>query len=94
MTIFFGYDPGGGNANGVACLRRDGGVTSAADLGAAGNLYIGLGVCSVVFIVTSLIASLIIPRRTQWFRTAIRVVGSWLAALGLLLIGWALHGDR
>jgi hypothetical protein len=27
-----------------------------------------------------------------WMRIAVRVAGSWIAAIGLLLLGWALRG--
>ena len=50
-----------------------------------------LGVCAPVFVLSALIASLIVPLRTLWLRVAVRVAGSWLAALGLLLVGWALR---
>ena len=30
----------------------------------------------------------------QWTRIAVRVVGSWMAAMGLLMLGWFLHGGN
>jgi len=30
--------------------------------------------------------------RPPWTRIAVRVVGSWIAAIGLLLLGWGLRG--
>src|SRR5262249_45349399 len=59
--------------------------------GASSSFAGALGVCAAVFVVSTLTASLIVPLRIVWLRVAVRVVGSWLAALGLLLVGWALH---
>jgi hypothetical protein len=38
-----------------------------------------------------LIASLVVALREQWTQVAVRVAGSWIAASGLLMLGWALH---
>lgn len=50
-----------------------------------------LGDCAAVFVLMALTASLIVPLRLPWLRIVIRVAGSWLAALGLLLVGWAIR---
>jgi hypothetical protein len=34
----------------------------------------------------------VVPIRADWGRIAIRVVGSWVAAVGLLMFGWLLQG--
>lgn len=52
----------------------------------------GLGL--TVFVIVALGASLVIPLRLPWTRVAVRVAGSWVAASGLLLLGWTLHGMR
>jgi hypothetical protein len=49
------------------------------------------GDCTAVFVLIALPASLIVPLRLLWLRVVIRVVGSWLAALGLLLVGWVIR---
>jgi hydrogenase/urease accessory protein HupE len=68
-----------GYVNGVAMARPG--------LGALG--VVGIVVC--VFTLTALAASLVVPLRTVWARVAVRVAGSWVAAVGLLLGGWALR---
>jgi urease accessory protein len=50
---------------------------------------VGIVVC--VFTLTALAASLVVPLRAVWARVAVRVAGSWIAAVGLLLCGWALR---
>jgi hypothetical protein len=44
-----------------------------------------------VFALMALTASSIVPLRLLWLRIAVRVTGSWLAALGLVLMGWAIR---
>jgi hypothetical protein len=55
------------------------------------NLLPAFGALSTAFLLTAFGASLIVPLRILWLRIAARVAGSWLAALGLLLVGWAIH---
>ena len=47
------------------------------------------GAAMVVSLVVSRIAS---STRRPWQRVAVRVAGSWIAAVGLLYLGWALKG--
>jgi len=49
------------------------------------------GVVITVFILTALAASWSLPLKAMWARLAICVMGSWSAALGLLLVGWSIH---
>jgi urease accessory protein len=56
--------------------------------------YALLGLALAVFVVVALFASLVVPLREQWARVAVRVAGSWIAASGLLMLGWALHAAR
>lgn len=48
------------------------------------------GVAATVLIVALLLAALVASLRAAWSRIAVRVVGSWIAAVGMLLIGWML----
>jgi hypothetical protein len=45
-----------------------------------------------VFVMLALLASVSLPLRRMPAIIAVRVAGSWTAALGLLLVGWFLHG--
>ena len=51
-----------------------------------------LGLVSMVFVLVALCAAFVIRLRWTWTRIAVRVVGSWIAASGLLVLGWNLHG--
>lgn len=47
-----------------------------------------LGMTASVFAIFAIAASLTIPLKRLWIIVAARVGGSWIAALGLLLVGW------
>lgn len=51
-----------------------------------------LGLAATVFVVVVLVAALCVALRSPWARVAVRAVGSWIAASGLLLLGWSLRG--
>ncbi len=51
-----------------------------------------LGVGGAVFVAVALLAALAAWLRADTTRIALRVAGSWIAAVGLLLIGWQLRG--
>ncbi|HEX4241572.1 MAG TPA: hypothetical protein VHZ53_09185 [Steroidobacteraceae bacterium] len=67
------------------------GAMSAAAAGTAAGLAAIVGSSAAVFALMALTASSIVPLRLLWLRIAVRVTGSWLAALGLLLMGWAIR---
>jgi hydrogenase/urease accessory protein HupE len=50
-----------------------------------------LGLASVVFVLVALAAAIVVPLRAHWARIAVRVAGSWIAASGLLMLGWAIR---
>lgn len=47
-----------------------------------------LGMTASVFAIFAIAASFTIPLKQLWIIVAARVGGSWIAALGLLLVGW------
>jgi len=51
-----------------------------------------VGLASGVFVLVVLAAALVVPLRAQWTRIAVRVAGSWIAASGLLMLGWSFRG--
>lgn len=51
-----------------------------------------LGLASAVFVLVALAAAFAVHLRAAWARIAVRVIGSWIAASGLLLLGWSLRG--
>lgn len=51
-----------------------------------------LGLTAAVFVLVVLVAAFVIPLHAQWARIAVRVGGSWIAASGVLMIGWSVRG--
>ena len=50
------------------------------------------GAAATVLVLTLLIAALAVSLRAAWTRIALRVGGSWIAAVGMLMLGWLLQG--
>jgi len=51
-----------------------------------------VGIGAVTFVVVALVSAFVVSLRPLWARIAIRVAGSWVAAIGLLMLGWSLRG--
>ena len=49
------------------------------------------GIVSAIFVLTAIAAAFAVSLRAAWARVAVRVVGSWVAAIGLLMLGWSLR---
>ncbi len=73
----------------VGVLHGDlnGSAMSEAKLGALGLA----GIVATLFVIVALGAALVVALRAPWARIAVRVAGSWIAATGLLLLGWSLR---
>jgi len=50
-----------------------------------------LGLVFAVFVLIALSAAFVVRLRAHWAQIAVRVAGSWIAASGLLMLGWAVH---
>ena len=49
------------------------------------------GVAAALFVAVSLLAGQAASIRVLWVRVAVRVAGSWIVAIGLLMLGWAMR---
>jgi hypothetical protein len=49
------------------------------------------GAAIAPFLLVALLAGNVASVRAQWVRIAVRVAGSWIAASGLFMLGWALR---
>jgi hydrogenase/urease accessory protein HupE len=63
----------------------NGAAMSAARLGTLGLV----GIVSTLFLVFALTAAPVVTIQVPWGRIAVRVAGSWIVAIGLLLLGWS-----
>jgi len=50
-----------------------------------------LGTAVSAFVVVALAAALAVSLKREWTRIAVRVAGSWIAAIGLLMAAWSLR---
>lgn len=50
------------------------------------------GIVLAVLSIAVLTAAAVVPLTALWARVAVRVAGSWIAAVGLLMIGWTVQG--
>jgi urease accessory protein len=48
-----------------------------------------VGIVWAVFVLVALIAGQVASLRAAWARTAVRAAGSWIGAIGFLLLGWS-----
>ena len=70
-----------GLLNGAALAQANAGVV---------NL---LGIVSTVAIVLLLVSAAVMSLRPAWTRIAVRVAGSWVVAVGMLMFGWLFRGN-
>jgi hydrogenase/urease accessory protein HupE len=52
-----------------------------------------VGIASVVFVLVALASAFVVSLGATPTRIAVRVAGSWVAAIGLLMLGWNLRGS-
>jgi hydrogenase/urease accessory protein HupE len=53
-----------------------------------------LGIMATLFVLVALVAALVVALQRPWTRIVVRVTGSWIAAIGLLMLGWSLRGGN
>jgi urease accessory protein len=51
-----------------------------------------VGLAGAVFVLVVLVAAFVVRLQSHWARIAVRVGGSWIAASGVLMLGWSLRG--
>jgi len=69
------------------------GLSSGAGLVAAGAGFTSLGgVVLTVLLLALLISAAVAPLQVFWARVAVRIAGSWVVAVGMLMLGWMVHG--
>ena len=78
FTCIFGFL--NGILNGSAMTQAGGGILAL------------FGISVAVFVLIALVAALVVSLRAQSARIAVRVAGSWITAIGLLMLGWTYKG--
>lgn len=70
------------------------GGLNGAELGKAhSKLLVAVGTACAVFVAVALLAGQVATVRATWARVAVRAAASWVAASGLLMLGWSLRGS-
>ena len=54
------------------------------------GVYGLVGITAALFVLLTLLSSFVVSLKKNWPRIVIRVMGSWVAASGMLMIGWYL----
>jgi urease accessory protein len=77
----------------AALLGLSHGYLNGTGLGESGSaVLVVLGLVLAVFVLVALASAFVVRLRADWARIAVRVAGSWIAASGLLMLGWAVRG--
>jgi hydrogenase/urease accessory protein HupE len=69
-----------GFLNGTAMAQAGGGFLSL------------LGIAAAIFVIVALVSAFVVSIQRLWARIAVRVAGSWITAIGLLMLGWTYRG--
>ncbi len=51
------------------------------------------GITATLFVLVAIASAFVISLQAAWTRVAVRVTGSWIAAVGLLMLGWLVKGN-
>lgn len=69
------------------------GLLNGSALGVIGAGPLSLfGIAATVLIIALLVSAGVVSLRRAWTRIAVRVAGSWVAAVGMLMFGWLVRG--
>ena len=51
-----------------------------------------MGIMAALFVLVTIFSAIVVSLERPWSRIFIRVMGSWIAASGMLMVGWYLKG--
>lgn|GEM_PF-216001 len=52
-----------------------------------------IGIMATLFVIVGLVSAFVVSLKPAWARIVVRVAGSWVAAIGMLMFGWAMRGQ-
>jgi urease accessory protein len=73
----------------LTCGLLQGFFNGAALAGAGSSGLAAAGIACGVFVIVALVAGQVAALEKEWARIMVRVAGSWIGAIGLLMLGWA-----
>ena len=51
-----------------------------------------IGIMATLFVIVAIVSAFIVSLKKPWTRIVVRVAGSWVAAMGMLMFGWIFRG--
>ena len=51
-----------------------------------------IGIMASLFVILAIVSAFIVSLKKPWARIVVRVAGSWVAAIGMLMFGWLMRG--
>ena len=52
-----------------------------------------IGIMATLFVIITIVSAFIVSLKKPWTRIVVRVAGSWVAAIGMLMFGWLMRGQ-
>ncbi len=52
-----------------------------------------VGILATLFVIVTLVSAFVVSLKQSWSRIVVRVAGSWVAAMGMLMFGWMMGGQ-
>jgi hydrogenase/urease accessory protein HupE len=52
-----------------------------------------IGIMASLFVILAIVSAFIVSLKKPWARIVVRVAGSWVAAIGMLMFGWLMRGQ-
>jgi urease accessory protein len=50
------------------------------------------GITAALFVLVAIASAFVVSLQAAWTRVAVRIIGSWIAAVGILMLGWQAKG--
>jgi hydrogenase/urease accessory protein HupE len=52
-----------------------------------------IGILATLFVIVAIVSAFIVSLKQPWTKIAVRVAGSWVAAIGILMFCWLFRGQ-
>jgi hydrogenase/urease accessory protein HupE len=52
-----------------------------------------IGIMATLFVIVAIVSALVVSFKQSWTKIVVRVAGSWVAAMGMLMFGWMMRGQ-
>ena len=52
-----------------------------------------IGIMATLFVIVAIVSAFVVSLKQAWTKIVVRVAGSWVAAMGILMFGWLMRGQ-